>query len=248
MPANEIRLQKAIADAGLASRRRAEELIASGHVTVNGSTVTQMGVKVTATDQVEVDGMPLTPADKKYFLFYKPRGVISAVTDDKNRRTVTDFFTDVAERLYPVGRLDYDTSGLLIMTNDGAFSNLLQHPKYGIDKYYVAKVQGIPTRETLAPLKAGMTLKGKPVAPARVKILSTDKAKKTAIVSLVIHQGMNHQVKEMFKAVEYPVLKLAREQYGPVTLAGMQSGDYRPLKPQEIHALKTLAVQGEGQH
>ncbi len=237
-----VRLQKAIATAGVASRRHAEELIASGHVTVNGAVVTEMGVKVSSKDEVQVDGVPLSKPLARHYLFYKPRGVITAVTDDKKRKVVTDYFQDVPERLYPVGRLDYDTSGLLLMTNDGDFANQLMHPKFKIEKHYIAKVQGIPTRLDLLPLKQGVTVEGKKLAPARVNIMSSDKAKRTAIVELVIHQGVNHQVKKMFKAVGFPVIKLSRPQYGPLTLEGLQPGEYRPLKPREVDALRKLAA------
>ncbi|WP_461213102.1 pseudouridine synthase [Lacticaseibacillus sp. GG6-2] len=235
------RLQKAIANAGVASRRHAEELIASGHVTVNGAVVTEMGVKVSPHDDVQVDGVPLSKPLARHYLFYKPRGVITAVTDDKKRKVVTDYFEGVPERLYPVGRLDYDTSGLLIMTNDGDFANQLMHPRYNIEKHYVAKVEGIPSRMDLAPLRKGLKIDGKKAAPARYNIISTDKTKRTAIVELMIHQGMNHQVKKMFKAVGFPVIKLSRPQYGPITLEGLQPGEYRPLKPREVDALRKLA-------
>ncbi|MFD1486262.1 pseudouridine synthase [Lacticaseibacillus baoqingensis] len=241
MNESEERLQKAIANAGVASRRHAEDLIATGHVTVNGTVVTAMGVKVTAKDEVQVDGVPLSKPIARHYLFYKPRGVITAVTDDKKRKVVTDFFTDVPERLYPVGRLDYDTSGLLLMTNDGEFANQLMHPRFKIEKHYVAKVQGIPTRLGLAPLRKGLVVEGKKLAPARYNIISTDKAKRTAIVELTIHQGVNHQVKNMFKTLGFPVMKLSRPQYGPLTLDGLQPGEYRPLKPREVDALRKLA-------
>lgn len=236
------RLQKAIANAGVASRRAAEQLIATGRVTVNDVVVREMGVKVGPHDAIAVDGVPLSHPEHKYFLFYKPRRVVSTVHDDKHRRMVTDFFTDEQVRLYPVGRLDYDTSGLLIMTNDGEFANLLMHPKFRIEKKYVAKVQGIPTRTALAPMRQGMKIDGKKLAPGRYNILSSDKDKRTAVVELTIHQGVNHQVKNMFKALGYPVMKLSRVQYGPLNLDGLTSGDYRALKPREIQALRDLAA------
>lgn len=239
------RLQKIIANAGIASRRHAETLIATGHVKVNGQIETEMGIKIGPHDEVEVDGVPIGKEAKHYFLFYKPRGVISAVQDNKGRDVVTDYFKDITERLYPVGRLDYDTSGLLVMTNDGDLANHLMHPRYALEKKYVAKVQGVPNRPALAPLKTGVEVDGKMTAPAKVDIISTDKAKKTAIVSLTIHQGMNHQVKKMFKAVGFPVLKLSREAYGNLTLVGLQPGEHRPIKPQELQALRKLAGESE---
>lgn len=235
---NEERLQKVIAAAGVASRRHAEEMITQGRVTVNDHVVRVLGVKVTPEDKVSVDGVPLTREKKQYFLFYKPRGVITAVTDDKDRKVVTDFFEDVQERLYPVGRLDYDTSGALIMTNDGDFANMMMHPKFAIDKQYVAKVKGVPQGVELMPLRQGITIEGRKLAKAKAKVLSRDRTKQTAIVELTIHQGLNHQVKKMLKAVGYPVIKLSRTAFGPLTLDGLQPGDYRKLSHHEVHALK----------
>ncbi|MCI1284197.1 pseudouridine synthase [Lacticaseibacillus songhuajiangensis] len=235
---NEERLQKVIAAAGVASRRHAEEMITQGRVTVNDHVVRVLGVKVTPEDKVSVDGVPLTREKKQYFLFYKPRGVITAVSDDKGRKVVTDFFEEVQERLYPVGRLDYDTSGALIMTNDGDFANMMMHPKFNIDKQYVAKVKGVPQGVELMPLRQGITIEGRKLAKAKAKVLSRDRTKQTAIVELTIHQGLNHQVKKMLKAVGYPVLKLSRVAFGPLTLDGLQPGDYRKLSHHEVHALK----------
>jgi 23S rRNA pseudouridine2605 synthase len=235
---NEERLQKVIAAAGVASRRHAEEMITQGRVTVNDHVVRVLGVKVTPEDQVSVDGVPLTREKKQYFLFYKPRGVITAVSDDKGRKVVTDFFEEVQERLYPVGRLDYDTSGALIMTNDGDFANMMMHPKFNIDKQYVAKVKGVPQGVELMPLRQGITIEGRKLAKAKAKVLSRDRTKQTAIVELTIHQGLNHQVKKMLKAVGFPVIKLSRVAFGPLNLDGLQPGDYRKLSHHEVHALK----------
>lgn len=153
------RLQKVIAHAGIASRRKAEELIKEGKVTVNGKTVRELGVKVSSSDRIEVNGVQLESEEPVYFLLYKPRGVISAVKDDKGRKVVTDFFTEVEERIYPIGRLDYDTSGLLLLTNDGDFANKLMHPKYEINKTYVAKLKGIPLKENLKNLSGAYALR-----------------------------------------------------------------------------------------
>ncbi|OUM87804.1 pseudouridine synthase, partial [Parageobacillus thermoglucosidasius] len=152
------RLQKVIARAGIASRRKAEQLILQGKVKVNGKIVTELGVKVGPRDKVEVDGIPVEKEEPVYYLFYKPRGVISSVKDDKGRKVVTDFFKDIDKRIYPVGRLDYDTSGILLLTNDGDFANLLMHPRYEIEKVYIAKVKKIPTREQLKQLEKGIML------------------------------------------------------------------------------------------
>ncbi|MEB6062962.1 rRNA pseudouridine synthase [Enterococcus gallinarum] len=232
------RLQKVIAHAGITSRRKAEELIVAGRVSVNGQIVKELGVQVSAKDRVEVDGVPIEQESAVYYMLYKPRGVISAVTDDKKRKVVLDFFTDVPERLYPIGRLDYDTSGLLLLTNDGDLSQKLMHPKHEVDKVYVAKVKGIADKKQLLPLSRGIRIEGKKTAPARFEILSTDAATQTSIVQLTIHEGRNHQVKNMLKAVGLPVQKLKREMYGSLTLAGLRPGEYRELTKKEVNELK----------
>ncbi|CAM3974330.1 pseudouridine synthase [Catellicoccus marimammalium] len=231
------RLQKVMAHAGVASRRKCEDLITQGVVTVNGKTVTELGYKVSTQDRIEVNGVPISKEAPVYYLFYKPRGVISAVSDDKGRPVVTDYFTDVPERIYPVGRLDYDTSGLLLLTNDGEFSQRLTHPKYELDKVYVAKVKGIADKYNLRPIAYGMKLDGKKTAPARYEILSVDETKGSSVVSLTIHEGRYHQVKRMFEACGLPVQKLCREQYGFLTLQGLRPGQYRALTPKEVKKL-----------
>ncbi|APX72921.1 rRNA pseudouridine synthase [Companilactobacillus allii] len=233
-----IRLQKFMADAGVASRRKSEQMISEGHVVVNGKTVREMGIKVDHSDKIEVDGMPLHSEKKRYILMYKPRGVISAVKDDKNRKVVTDLLEDVDERVYPIGRLDYDTSGLLLLTNDGDFANLLMHPRYHVEKTYIAKVQGFLTVEEIKKLENGLKLKDYTTSRAKVHIMSKDTKKNTSLVKMVIHEGHNHQVKNMFAAVGHPVEKLAREKYGFLTLDGLVSGKYRNLTRLEVAQLK----------
>ena len=236
------RLQKVIAHSGVASRRKAEELIVEGRVTVNGEVVKTLGVKVGPNDKVEVNGVPLQGEAPVYYMLNKPRGVISAASDDKNRRVVTDYFPHVPERIYPIGRLDYDTSGLLLLTNDGEFANLLMHPKNEVDKVYVAKVKGIPFREQLKKLQYGIKLQDGMTAPAKVKVISTDKKKETAIIQITIHEGRNRQVRRMFEAIGHPVLKLKREQYGFLTLKGLATGDARELTPHEVKQLRVQAT------
>ncbi|MFT4413149.1 23S rRNA pseudouridine(2605) synthase RluB [Fredinandcohnia humi] len=235
------RLQKVIAHAGVASRRKAEELIQTGHVKVNGKVVKELGTKVSSNDKIEVSGIPLEREEPVYFLLYKPRQVISSVSDDKGRKVVTDFFPEIRQRIYPVGRLDYDTSGLLLLTNDGEFANLLMHPKYEIEKVYVAKVKGIPPKEKLRQLEKGIKLEDGMTAPARVKLLSMDKKKQTAIIELTIHEGRNRQVRRMFEAIGHDVLKLKREKYGFLTLRGLHTGEHRELLPHEVKQLRALA-------
>ena len=235
------RLQKVMAHCGVASRRKCEEFIQQGRVTVNGKKVTELGVKVSQSDQVEVDGVPIYQEQPVYYLFYKPKNVISAVSDDKDRPVVTDYFAGVPERIFPVGRLDYDTSGILLMTNDGEFANLLTHPKHEVDKVYVAKVKGIATKEILKPLRNGVKIEGRKTSPARFKILSVDQRKGTSVVELIIHEGRNHQVKNMLAAVGLPVMKLKREKIGNLDLIGMQPGNYRELTKKEVSQLYVLA-------
>lgn len=235
------RLQKVIAHAGVASRRKAEEMILEGKVKVNGKVVKELGVKVSNSDTVEVGGIPLEKEQPVYFLFYKPRGIISSVTDDKGRKTVTDYFPEIKERIYPVGRLDYDTSGILLLTNDGEFANLLMHPRNEIEKEYIAKVKGIPLRENLKALEKGIVLEDGKTAPARTKVISFDKKKGTSIVQITIHEGKNRQVRRMFEAIGHPVVKLRRERYGFLDLRGLQAGDARELTAHEVKQLRVLA-------
>lgn len=231
------RLQKVIAHAGIASRRKAEEYILAGRVKVNGDVTTELGVKVSAKDLVEVDNVPIYQEEPVHYLFYKPRGVISAVSDDKGRKVVTDYFPQISERIYPVGRLDYDTSGLLLLTNDGAFAQRLTHPKHEVDKRYVAKVKGVANQKNLYPLTKGMKIEGYKLAPARYEIISVDAKAETSVVALTIHEGRNHQVKNMFKAVGLPVQKLKREGYGELTLGNLRPGESRKLSKHEVSQL-----------
>ncbi len=235
------RLQKVIAQSGYTSRRKAEVLITEGKVKVNGKVTTELGTKVKPTDQIEVEGVPLEKEEPIHILLYKPRGVISSVKDDKNRKVVTDLLPEITERIYPIGRLDYDTSGLLLLTNDGEFAQLLMHPRYKIDKVYVAKVKGIPTKEDLAKLKSGIQSEGEVLRAVHYRFLKGDTKKKKAIIEITLHEGKNRQVRRMFEALGYPVEKLKREKYGFLTVEGMQPGDYRELTPHEVKQLKLLA-------
>ena len=235
------RLQKVIAHSGYCSRRHAEELIKSGKVNVNGKVVTDMGIKVTTKDVIMVDGQSLNIEDKVYYLLNKPRGVISAASDDKKRKTVVDLI-ETDKRIYPVGRLDYDTTGLIILTNDGEFANEMMHPKNEVEKLYVAKVKGILAGVDINALKSGVIIDGKKTAPAKVKLRKKDLKNNTCMLSLIIHEGRNHQVKKMIEAVGYEVLKLKREQIGFLTLKGLNSGDYRVLTHKEVSKLHELVT------
>ena len=234
------RLQKVIAHSGYCSRRHAEELIKDGKVKVNGKTITDMGIKVSKKDSIMIEGKFLDIEDKVYYLLNKPRGVISSVSDDKNRKTVVDLI-ETDKRIYPIGRLDYDTTGLIILTNDGEFANLMMHPKNNIEKLYIAKIKGILTGEDIKKLKSGVLIDGRRTAPAKVKLRKKDLKNNTCMISIIIHEGRNHQVKKMVEEVGYEVLKLKREQVGFLTLKGLNSGEYRMLTHKEVNRLYDLA-------
>lgn len=235
------RLQKVIAHGGYTSRRKAEQLIVDGRVKVNGKVITELGVKVGPNDKIEVDGIPIEKEEKKYILLYKPRGVISSVKDDRGRKVVTDLIGDEIEvRLFPVGRLDYDTSGLLLLTNDGDFAQKIIHPKYKIDKVYIAKVNGILSREELKQLKFGVVHNGEKLRCVNARVIKTDRSKRKSIVELILHQGKNRQVRRMFESLGYRVEKLKRERFGPITLGNLNAGEYRELTPYEVKQLLEL--------
>ena len=235
------RLQKVIAHAGVASRRDAEKMIVDGRVAVNGEIVTELGTKVSTNDHVEVDKVPIYKEEPVYYLFYKPTGVITAVSDDRGRKVVTDYFPEVEQRIYPIGRLDYNTSGLLLLTNDGEFANSLMHPRYELNKTYIAKVNGIPSKSDMNKLANGIVIDGKKTARANARIIEIDKDKQKAIVELTIHEGRNRQVRKMLEAINCPVDKLKRERYGFLDLGNLQPGESRPLLKKEVHRLKDLA-------
>lgn len=232
-----MRINQYLAHAGFASRRKAEELVKSGQVRVNGQKMTDLAYQVQSADQVTVNGQAALNEEKVYFLLNKPRGYISSVSDDKGRKTVLDLLPAVAERIYPVGRLDWDTSGLLLLTNDGDFANLMTHPSHQIEKVYVAKVEGYANKLNLRPLTLGMKIDRQAIQPARYKIIRTDKAKNASIVELTIHEGHNHQVKKMFEQVGLPVQKLSRIRFGNLTLDGVPAGKYRKLSVKEVREL-----------
>ena len=235
------RLQKVMAHAGIASRRKCEAFIEEGRVKVNGTVVRELGYKVSQSDKIEVDGIPIYKEEPVYFMFYKPKSVLSSVTDDRGRTVISDYFKDIPQRVYPVGRLDYDTTGLILLTNDGEFANLMTHPKHHVEKKYIAKVKGVPTPSHMRQLERGIWIDGKKTSKAVAKILSVDTEKNTGIVSLMIHEGWNHQVKKMFEAVELPVQKLKREEFGFLTLENLRPGDYRELRAFEVQKLVRLA-------
>lgn len=234
------RVQKLIANSGYCSRRKAEELILKKKVLVNGK-VANLGDKASFSDEILVEGNPIGYESKEYFLFYKPRGVVCTTKDDKGRKTVLDYFDDIPKRIYPIGRLDYDTTGVLLLTNDGDFANLLMHPSNKIDKFYVAKVKGIVTGDEIKKLKQGILLDGSKVYPSRVKLKKIDKKSLTSIVEITIHEGKNHEVKRIFESIDHEVLKLKRESFAFIGLGNLKSGERRMLTTKEVRQLKNLA-------
>ena len=234
------RLQKVIANSGITSRRKAEELILNGKVAVNGKTVLKLGTQVSPSDSISVDGILINKEEKVYYLVNKPREVVCTVSDDKGRKTIIDLVDD-DRRIYPIGRLDYDTTGAIILTNDGNFANLLMHPKSEIDKCYIAKIDGILTPKEMMLLKTGVKIYNYKTRRSRIKIKKIDNETNTSIVEITIHEGKNHQVKKMFEAVGHEVLKLKREKIAFLDLSGLKSGEYRKLNHKEVTSLYALA-------
>jgi 23S rRNA pseudouridine2605 synthase len=234
------RLQKVIASSGLTSRRKAEELILEGKVTVNGKKITELGVKVEANDEIIVDGTLIKKElNKEYYLLNKPRGIISSVSDDKNRKTVVDLI-DTEARIYPIGRLDYDTTGLILLTNDGELTNILSHPSNNIEKTYIAKIEGILSKENIDALKKGVIIDGKKCRPVRFKIRKKDTVKNTSMVEITIIEGRNHIIKKLFHELKHDVIKLKRETYAFLDLGNLKSGEYRLLSIKEVKKLYNL--------
>ena len=227
------RLQKVIAQAGIASRRKAEELIKDGKVKVNGEVIKELGTKVSESDKVEVNNKPIEKETKEYYLLNKPRGVITTTNDEHGRKTVTDLIKTSA-RIYPVGRLDYDTTGAILLTNDGEFANILMHPSNKIDKVYLAKLEGIIKGEQINALKNGVMLDDVLVKASRVKLKRVNQENSTSMVEITIHEGKNHQVKRMFESVGFHVEKLTRERIGIFDINNLKSGQYRKLTPKEV--------------
>lgn len=234
------RLQKVMAHAGVASRRKSEEIIQQGRVKVNGKVVKELGVKVSKSDEITVDEIPIAREQKVYVLLNKPRETISTVDDEKNRDTVLELIEGVEERIYPVGRLDWDTTGALLLTNDGELSFKLTHPSFEFPKTYVVKAKGHMRKKDATILAKGIRIEGEMTAPAKVNVLSYDRNTDTTMVRITLHEGRNHQVKNMFKEIGYPVEKLTREKFGFLTTDGLQSGEWRFLKHAEIKQLEQM--------
>ncbi len=233
------RLQKYIANSGYCSRRKAEELISAGKVRVNGEVISELGFKVDGNDEIIIDNKVISREEKEYILLNKPRGVVTTTSDEKNRKTVIDLI-NTDKRLYPVGRLDYDTTGALLLTNDGELTNLLIHPRNKIDKVYMAKVRGFFDKDSALNMSRGVLIDGVKTAKSFVKLRKYDKKSDTSIVEVIIHEGKNHQVKRMFEAVGYDVLKLKREMFAFLNVNGLKSGEYRYLSVKEVKQLYSL--------
>lgn len=235
------RLQKFLARSGVASRRKCEELIAAGRVTVNGQAVTEPGTRVEPGDTVALDGEVLTPEQLRYVLLNKPAGVVTSVSDPQGRPTVTGLVGG-AGRVFPVGRLDLDTTGLLLLTNDGELAHRLMHPSFEIDKVYIAEVKGKLADKDAARLAAGIRLEEGMTAPARVRVISAGAA--GSVVELVIHEGRKRQVRRMLEAVGHRVRKLHRRQYATLEDASLPPGEFRELDQKEVSALRELVKRG----
>lgn len=249
------RLQKAMARKGIASRRHAENLISQGKVKVNGTVVTELGFKVSARDVIEVEGVPGAEGQAEkfvYILLHKPLGVISSVTDPRNRKTVIDVIAkDIKERVYPVGRLDYNTSGLLLLTNDGNLTFRLTHPSYGVDKTYRVLIKGTISAAALKTLQEGVLLADGLTSPAKIlSVSSCKKGNNLTVVEISIHEGRNRQVRRMFEKVGHSVLELKRTAFGPIQLDDrLQPGEFRYLTKSEILSLQKAAglMRGNGE-
>lgn len=237
-----MRINKYIASCGIASRRKAEELINDGRVSINGKIITELSFQVDEVkDIVEIDGEKIGLDEKEvYIVLNKPEGYITTVKDQFDRPSVLDLITDIKERIYPVGRLDYETSGLLLLTNDGDLTYKLTHPKHEIDKTYMAIVKGVPTNEEIENFEKGLYIEDYKTAPAKFKIVKVNEEKNYSICQIKIHEGRNRQVRKMCRAINHPVLRLRRVAMGKITLKETEVGSYRHLTNDEIKYLKGI--------
>lgn len=233
------RIQKRVAASGITSRRKAEELIMKGRIKVNGVVVDTLGYKVGPRDEVTLDDIVLVRVQKLYFAMNKPRGIISSCNDEHDRTTVIDILPKdlKEERLFPVGRLDYDTKGILLLTNDGDFMNQMVGPTSGIQKEYLARVRGIVSAEELTKLEKGVKINGRTTLPAIASIESMDRKNNSTLIRITVTEGMYHQIKEMFNGIGHEVKRLTRVRFGNIKIDDLKEGEVRPLT---IHEVKTL--------
>jgi len=236
-----VRLQKFLAQKGVTSRRKAEELILAGRVAVNGQTITELGTKIeSGKDNVTLDGRSIdSDGALVYLMLHKPEGVITSVSDPQKRPVVMKYVKDIPERIFPVGRLDYDSSGLLLLTNDGDLAQVLTHPRHEVPKTYVATLQGVPNREGLRAFTQGIEIEGVKTAPAEIKILRR-KYPHSCTVNITIHEGRNRQIRKMCAAIGCPVIQLKRVSIGKVYLGNLPRGQYRYLTKAEIQHLRNF--------
>ena len=239
---NRERLQKVMAARGVASRRKCEEIITQGRVKVNGVVVTQLGTQVGKNDLIQVDGKEIIKEPLVYYVLYKPTGYLTTVSDDLGRRTVMDLIDPETKktRIFPIGRLDYDTSGVLLLTNDGDLSYRLTRSAKEIEKTYQVRVNGIINQDAVTKLMKGVMIDGIMTKRAKVEVISFDKPNNSSLIMLTITEGRNRQVRKMCEAIGYDVKKLKRVSFGGVTLDGLSVGEYRMLKPHEIKKLYSL--------
>lgn len=238
----EERLQKIMASCGVASRRKCEELIANGHVTVNGILVTELGTKARYSDDIRVDGNQIAREEKVYYVLNKPTGYLTTLEDDRGRHTVMEFFeeVDLVNRIFPVGRLDYDSSGVLIFTNDGELSRKLTNAANKIEKEYTVRLKGFFQQADLVKLRRGVEIDGRLAKPFKAQITEYDKTYNTTQVKLILTEGRNREIRKIFDALGFEVKKLKRDRFGNITLDGLGSGKYRPLKIKEVKTLYSL--------
>ena len=238
-----VRLQKALADAGVASRRKAEELITSGQIKVNGIVVTELGFKVSDSDEILFNDELFIREEKVYYLLNKPTGYVSTVKDEKGRKTVLDLLNkdEVTQRVYPVGRLDSDTAGVILLTNDGDLTYKLTHPKHEVEKEYLARVKGIIVRNKAKEIQKGVIIDKDYLAkPKLVRVVELDKENQTTLLSIVLTEGRNREVRKIMEAAGFPVINLTRIRFAHLTTEGVGRGYYRALKIHEIKQLKSL--------
>ena len=234
-----VRLNKYIAQAGVASRRRADELIAYGKVRLNGKVTRELGTLVRAGDRVDVSGTPIAPQKETvYLVLHKPVGVMTTMRDPQGRRTIVELLPKKIARVVPVGRLDYDTAGVLLMTNDGELANRLLHPRYGVDKTYRATIAGRLTPEDVKSIHEGVVLENYTAAGAKIRVVSVRAG--YSVVDITIHEGRNRQIREMFEALGHPVQTLVRLRFGPISLGDLGVGRTRDLTPRELSALRRV--------
>jgi pseudouridine synthase len=240
------RLQKILSTAGITSRRKAEEMLLQGRIAVNGTIVRKPGsLADTALDLIEVDGVPIGRSENKvYIMLHKPAGYITSVSDPEGRPTVMQLIEKIPERIFPVGRLDYDTEGLLVLTNDGDFAHILQHPRHDIQRTYRVKVHGLPAHAQLEKLRQGVVIDGTKMSCHRIKPI--EHTPKNTWLELVLYEGRNRQIKKMFEGIGHRVTRIMRTAFGPLLLDTLPPGAYRFMTKQEIRAVKNIGARSPG--